>query len=294
MAFKQLDTAWIVFQGGPRWDGNQWVNGDSFTLSGRRKLDLGVELSPGVTGLDRAAVEYRFDTSSSVPGAVFVSEVAGGREVKAAVNILGDTPAETREFYRRWQRNNSVTSPGRLWIFTSDGEPRYLPVRPSESAGQGTHEKDFSLLTKIEEMEWGWVSDESDFLGYKSRLPMKRRGNEFVAKFYNPSTSERVYPSLFLPGGAEYDIDLGFGQGRYTTPFIPLGEEARVNLNPKNPTFLKKKANGEIVNLWPSMAGRRPKLYLEPETVNEWTIPFVGEPEGVPQIEYTPRFQSWV
>lgn len=109
MAFKSGDTAWIVYQGPPRWDGEKWIDGDRFFLSGGKglQLDLGVELAPGVSGLEAEVVEYRFDTSANVPGSVYVSEVAGRRTIQAPINILGKTARELRDNKRRWFRNHS-------------------------------------------------------------------------------------------------------------------------------------------------------------------------------------------
>lgn len=296
MTFKQADNAWIVFQGGPRWDGDKWIDGDKFTLSGRKKADLGVELAPGVAGLERASVEYRFDTSANVPGSVFVSDVAGGRKISASVNILGDSPAELRHNARRWDRNHRTTSPGRLWMFTSDGEPRYLPVIPSENAGQGTHEKDPNLNSGSIEWEWGWNSDEADFLGYKRHTEMTQFGSTYAVTFWNPSTAARVYPTLYLPGPGRWKVSLGFEKGDFITPMIEAGEVARINLNPRKPTFVKRRADGKIVNLWPTMQGRRPIMFLEPETRNTIAVDLVGGgvPDSPPVLSYTPKFTSWL
>lgn len=295
MGFQRMDTAWIVYQGGPRWDGEKWVDGESFILSGRNKLNLGVELAPGITGLDRSPVEYRHDTSASVPGARFVSEIKGRRDIKCAVNILGDDPADMRYNIRRWERNNVTNVVSRLWVFTSDGEPRFLPVRISDMVGQSTQEKEPALGKGKVELDWGWVSDESDFLGYMKKARFQRDGSDWTTLYYNPSTAERVYPTLYLPGGCQWTVPLGYEQGTYTTPPLEAGSLTRVDMNPANPTIIKKTPSGEYVNLWPHMKGRRPKMYLERETKNTMALTHSGgEPDEAPWIEFRPRFVSWI
>ena len=296
MAFKSGDTAWIVYQGPPRWDGEKWIDGDRFFLSGGKglQLDLGVELAPGVSGLEAEVVEYRFDTSANVPGSVYVSEVAGRRTIQAPINILGKTARELRDNKRRWFRNHRNGEKGRLWAFTSEGEPRYLPVIRGEGAGLSTLDKDPGLRVLYEGFDWGWDSDSPYFMGYEASHNLIANGNVYEKTFYNPSTAPRVYPVLTLPGGCRWRIPLGGGE-TFVTMEIPTGEEARLDLQPRKPTFLKKNAEGKVENIWHSLLGNRPKLYLEPETRNHFSIEAVdGTPDKAPNLTFTPLFTSWV
>lgn len=293
---EKAQAAWIVYQGGPRWDGEKWINGRKYVLSGRGKLNYGVELSPGVSGLNRAASEYKSDTTANIPGAVFVTELANKREIKAAINILGDTPEEFRKFTAEWERNNRTANPGRLYLVNKGSEPRYLTVRPSENANLGTHDKDPSLIRGVKEWDWGWESDDAYFSGLKRDYELKPGSlGEFSRTFYNPSTAPVVFPTLILPGGCSWTIRNFDEIGDRSTVRIESGEEARLYANPGKPTFLKKDVSGEIVNLWPTLAGRRPKIALEPETRNKIELQaFGGTPDAAPRIVFTPLFQSWV
>ena len=81
------------------------------------------------------------------------------------------------------------------------------------------------------------------------------------------------------------------------TPGLAEGEVAKLDYNPKNPTFLKRQKNGTIVNLWPSMVGQRPRFCLEPQTMNTLEIRHVTDEtrsgDGLPRLKYSPEFTSW-
>lgn len=305
--FSGGDRTWVLYQGPPRWDGEKYVNGDKFFLAGHRvyQCNLGVELARGVGGLELPARDDRYDSAHDTPGSRYVSSIYNKREIDAPINILGDTPAELRENKRRWLRNHptnhvpldkrgDIDSFGRLWIFTSDGEPRFLPVLSSVNAGTGALETEPEIFRKYESFDWGWASDSPFFYGYKIEKEMEPSGSIYSATFYNPSTVPEVHFALYLPGNATWEISLGYKQGTFVTPPIGSGEIAKMDFTPSKNTFTKRRLDGSVANLWNTMIGTRPKYSLEPETKNTFSIKLVsGSPESLPKISFRPRFMSW-
>lgn len=302
MALSGGDKIWIVYQGPPRWDGSEWVNGDRFFLSGHRKYsqNLGIELAKEITGLDREPTEYRVDSSANIAGGKHVDTIAGPRQIDCAVNIMGDNNKQMRENKRRWFRNHPDDNPGRLWAFTSDGPPRYLSVIKSDKAALGSLDEDPSIYGRYKGLEWGWVSNEPYWLGFRETKRFKHvSGGKYKAVFYNPSTVPQVYPVMYLPGPGQWTLSLGYQRLNFRTPVLLDGETARLDFHPKHPTFNKKKPNGEIENLWPSMVGQRPIFSLEAETMNAIEISH-SETNGKqwpennqPRISFTPKYHSW-
>ncbi|MDD2326186.1 MAG: hypothetical protein PHW63_09345 [Alphaproteobacteria bacterium] len=301
MGFSGGDKTWVVYQGPPRWDGSDWVNGDRFFLSGHKALQgrEGVELAPGVGGLERGISDYRFDTSANVPGANRVDEIDGRREIPAAVNILGKTPREVRANKRKWQANHPSGEPGKLWFFSSDGPPRYLRAMKAQEAGAGTIEKEPANRNLYEKLEWGWTSDDAYFRGYHESKTLKPLEAGFYGRtFFNTSTVRAIYPVLYLPGG-RWKISRGYRNGFFTTTDIAMNEEIRIDYDPTNSTYIKRNLDtGVITNMWPTMVGERPKLSLEAETKNAYSVELVsGDPaqfRSIPRLEFTPMFTSWV
>lgn len=299
------DSVMVVYQGPPRWDGTKWVNGDRFRLSGfprGERLQDGVELARGLSGLDRSTDEYRIDTGANTPGGDLVAVSTGRREVSGQINILGSSPAELRKHYRKWWRNHPEKEKGRLWFYTREGEPRYLSVVKTEGAGLFTNEQDPALLNRVTSMPWGWVSDYPYFYGFRTSHDLRHTGDgHFNAVFYNPSTVPEIYPDLYLPGGGKFQLSLGYGQPYFQTRPIPRGSTAKISFDPRKRTYVEKDARGNYTNLWPLMLGRRPKISLEPETRNKFTVTLMEwtngndqRLDGDPRIVYTPEFMSWV
>lgn len=288
MSFTGGDHVWAIYQGPPREYGDKLINGDRFFLGGHRQFQAreGVELARGMSGLLRELSDYRYDTSSEQPGSTFVGSIPNKREINASINVFGDTPAEFRANLRRWQDNHPEDSEGRLWFLTSDGEPRYLPVRPSPSAGLSSIETDPTIMRKLEGMEWGWTSDEPYFLGYISR-------QDFVdgsVTFYNPSTAKVVYPKVYLPGPGKYTV------GEITTPVLTANEMVRIDYNPLHETYVKLNlTTGAVQNLWYTLEGKRPKLGLKPQTKNTISLTYTGTGTSMaPYVEFTPKFRSYI
>lgn len=288
MAFSGGDHVWVVYQGPPRWDGTKMINGDRFFLGGHRQLQgrEGVELAKGVSGLLKEVSEYRYDTASEQPGSTFVGSIASRREIGASINIFGDTPSDLRKKIRKWLDNHPEDSAGRLWFFTSDGDPRYLTVRQHPSAGTSSMDEDPSMRRKLEGMEWGWVSDDPYFSGYISR-------QDFVngkVTFYNPSTAKVVYPKVYLPGPGVYTF-MGI-----TTPALAANEIVRFDFNPLAHTYVKLNLSTSAVdNLWYRLEGKRPKLGLKPQTKNTLKISYSGAGSAfAPYVEFTPKFRSYI
>lgn len=296
MALSGGDLTWVVYQGPPRWDGQKWINGDRFFLSGHSlyQRDLGVEWATEFTGLGRETVEERYDQPADLAGARYVTSVPDKRTVTGAVNIVGDSPGDFRFNHKRWLYNHP-SEPGKLWFFSDGEEPRYLLARKSAEAGTETVPKDPGLRA-LREADWGWTSDSPYYMGFKTIKELKQSGNSYSATFFNPSTVDRVYPVLNLPGGASWKVNLGGKRGDFTTPLLLSNESARIDFNPLNPTFLKRNLDtGEVTNLWPSMIGDRPRLWIEPLTKNEFSVTKAGgSTNGLPTFEFTPLFSSWI
>ena len=288
MSFTGGDHVWTIYQGPPRDTGEGLVNGDRFFLGGHRLYQAreGVEFARGISGLLRELSDYRYDTSSEQPGSTFVGSVANKREINSSINIFGDNPADFRFKLRRWQDNNPEDSSGRLWFLTSDGEPRYLPVRPNSSAGLSSVDMDPTIYSKLEGVEWGWICDDPYFSGYISRNEF----NDNSVTFYNPSTAKAVYPRVYLPGPGKYTI------GEITTPVLTADEIVRVDYNPLHETYIKRNmVTGEVKNLWYTLEGKRPKFHLKPQTKNTVEISYTGiGADMAPYVEFTPKFRSWI
>lgn len=288
MSFSGGDHVWAVYQGPPRSDGTKMVNGDRFFLGGHRQFQAreGVELARGMGGLLREISEYRYDTASEQPGSTFVGSASNKREINSSINVFGKNPADFRRNLRRWQDNHPQDSLGRLWFLTSDGEPRYLAVRPSTTAGLSNIDIDPTIMSKLEGVEWGWVSDDPYFNGYISR-------KEFVGNsvtFYNPSTANYIFPKVYLPGPGKYTV------GEIVTPVLTADEIVRIDYNPVKETYVKRNMKtGVVQNLWYTLEGKRPKLHLEPQTKNTLAISYTGAGSAmVPYVEFTPKFRSWI
>lgn len=300
MALSGGDLTWIVYQGPPRFDGEKWENGDRFFLSGHRlyQAQEGVELASSITGLPRESNEERYDTPADIPEANFVGNVPSRRTLGCAVNIYGKTARETRDNYNRWIKNHPAKEPGKLWFFSSGAEPRYLKARASADAGVGTIDKEIGLLRRIEKLNWGWTSNSPYYYGMEASHDLKKVGstNTYSATFYNPSTVERVYPRVYLPGPGVWELDLGGKRGKFRTPTLATGDQAMIDFSPKNNSFLKKSAAGVVTNLWPSMVGDRPNDWLSPLTKNTYSITRISgaTPTTLPRIEFTPLFNSWI
>lgn len=303
MALTGGDKTWIIYQGPPRWDGEKWVNGDRFFLSGHKALQgrEGVELAPGVDGLILPTTEYRYDSSANIPGARYQDNIDGRRIINASVNILGSNPAETRANAEKWMRNHPDDEPGKLWFISDGSEPRYLYARRSEDAGIATLDNDPSIRDLYEGIEWGWDSNSPYYRGFRATNVLKKDGATYSRKFFNPSTVKEVFPTLYLPGGSNvsWRVSRGFQRGTFTTPRIAANEEIRLNFDPGSATFLKRNLDtGEITNLWPTMTGDRPRLSFEPETANTFKVDLVtGSGDDFrtePRIVFVPLFKSWI
>lgn len=303
MALSGGDRTWMVYQAPPVWDGSKYVDGERFFLSGHNSYfrDQGVDLARSITGLERETVEYRYNQSANQAGASYQGSIPDKREIGCSVNIVGDSPAEARRNKRRWMAAHPDDNPGKLWVFTSDGPPRYLPVLKSPTAGQSTIDIDPGEYPfGYRDWEWGWVSTDAYFRGYQSTRELKHRGgNVFSTTFYNDSTVPQVYPMLFLPGPGSWTVSLGWNQATFTTPTIPRGSTARLSFDPLDPSFILRNDTTKVkTNLWPTLEGNRPKFSLEAETKNTISILLTGRAsdftDNPPRLVYTPRYHSWM
>lgn len=305
MAMSGGDQAWVIYQAPPTWDGSQWVNGERFFLSGHPSYfrDKGVDLARSITGLERETSEYRYNQSANQAGASYQGSIPDKRELGCSVNIVADSPAEARRRKRAWMDAHPDDNPGKLWVFTSDGSPRYLPVYKSSTAGQSTIDIDPAVRPYgYRDWEWGWVSTDAYFRGYRVTKPLKHRGGKvFSTTFYNDSTVPQVYPMLYLPGPGSWTFSLGWNRPTFTTPTIPAGSEARISFDPLDPSFLiRDKATGKTTNLWPTMRGERPRFSLEAQTKNTIQVMLTGDPSKfdeeskLPRLVFTPKYHSWI
>lgn len=297
---SSLDQPTIVYQGPPRWTGREWENGDRFILSGEGQCNLGVELAGSVAGLDRPTEEYRYDEDANTPGSVLTSVVAGRRELLATINILGRDAKELRRNKRRWERNHPTKIPGRLWVLTSDGSPRYLEAYKAEVAGTASVDKDPYLRYLYEDWDWGWTADSPYFYGYEEVRTMPHVGGGlYEQSFYNESTAPAVYPKVVVYGPGLFEIDGGYTRGPLILPQLAAGEVLRVNYDPREKTVLKRRTDGSgpVINMWNALGGQRPHMSLEPETHNTMTVRNLhpgSTPAQEPEFSFTPQFSAWV
>ena len=301
MAHRNHLPVIIVYQGPPRWDGTEWINGDKFFISGDKfnHRNLGVELANSIDGLEFPTREFRYDTDANTPGSRFVSSVATRRSLKCSVNIFGDSVEEMRKAKDRWFLNHPEGSPGRLWFFTNTGEHRYLSAYAAENAGSATYDKDPGLRG-VTTLEWGWTSDSPYFYGFREKKLLKPKGGGvYEGYFYNPSTAPQVFPEVFLPGFGQWELSLGYEQPTFRTPNLADGDVAKLDYDQKALSFTCKRKDGRIENLWPSMVGNRPMYCLEPQTINKVTIRNLNEvgndrPKSKwPYLSFTPEYISW-
>lgn len=307
MGLTSGDRTWIVYQAPPVWDGSKWVDGERFFLSGHGSYsrDKGVDLARSITGLEREQTTYRYNQSADQNGASYQGSVADKRELECSVNIVADSPSEARFNKRRWMDAHPDDNPGKLWVITSDGPPRYLTVYKSQVAGQSSIDIDPSEFPYgYRDFEWGWVSTDAYFRGYRQTHRLKHRGgNVFSATFYNDSTVPNVYPMIYFPGEGSWTVSLGYQRPTFTTPIIPEGYEARLSFHPLDTSFIiRNKRTGVTSNLWPSMEGERPRFSLEANTRNTMSVllsdgnasDFSSELGDYPRVVFTPLYHSWM
>lgn len=303
MARPEWDGTKIIYEGPPRWDGFEYVDGDSFCLSGPpgEQADLGVELAPEITGLGRESVEEIFDIASDVPGGRWIGEIGTRRTVSVALNFFGDNPAHLRSVIDRWERNHPSRVPGKpqmgfgkLW-FKSKGIPdRYLFCRKSASAGTGTISVDIARISRLDKYDWGWTSDSPFFIGERKVHPLVNSG----VVFKNISTADRTYPVIYVEGpspGGNVSITNGLpGAAKMLkVPALTADEELRIDFSPANPSYLKRnKVTGVVSNVWSQLYGVRPRFEMAPG-VRHTVASSVG-PDAKVRAEYTPLFSSWI
>lgn len=257
-AFPGGDKLRITYEGPPRMEGGKEVSGDKFCLSGERSLQCaeGVELARGMSGIFRAPRDYRYDTTANQPGSTFVDSVANRRKFDSAINILGDSPSEFRQVFRKWLKNHPVNQEGKLWFETSDAPRRYSFVRASTEAGMSSVDVDPNIMSKLDDFAWGWESDYPFLFGETQKINYSSTG---VATFTNPSDAGPVYPVIFLPGPGIYKV------GGITTPSLASNETIRINFDPERESYVKRNnTTGVLTNLWYTLNGKRPKFEIAP------------------------------
>lgn len=283
--FPGGDKLHITLEGPPRLVNGSEVPGDKFFLAGDRAKQAkeGVELARGVSGILRPVKDYRYDTSANQPGSTFVSAIGSRRTIQTAINVFGDTPKEFRANWRRWILNNPTETEAKLWFETSDAPKRYAYVRPDASAGMSSLDIDPNIYGKIEGLEWGWESDYPYLFGETEVVPYNSNG---VASGYNPSDVASVYPKIYLHGPGSFKV------GGITTPTLTADETVRINFDPMRRTYVKRNnTTGQVVNLWYTLAGKRPELKLPMYSnfSHKITLPSTT---AKAELEFTPLFRG--
>lgn len=290
-----FDGVTVTYEGPHRWNGKTWVEGDTFTLNGPNKGDLGVELAPSASGLERPTKVYRYDSVANGSQARFRDAVAEKRKLTIPINILAETSRELRENKNRWFRNHSEDNPGKLWFRTPEGIPRYMLARKSVDAALGSMDKDPHIRNLYEGFEWGWESDGAYFYGEDREVVFKKHlAMTYKAEVENPSTAPEVFPKLYLYGPGVYRFSLGWMQGNFDTVDIPSGSVVQIDFHPQRATYKMMDAKGKVSNMWPYAFGKRPKFSLEAEsTTSMEVICLRGTPSRPPLLTFTPEFESW-
>lgn len=101
-----------------------------------------------------------------------------------------------------------------------------------------------------------------------------------------------------MPGPGQWELSLGYEQPTFRTPKLVDGDIAKLDYDQKALSFTRKRQDGRVENLWPSMVGNRPLYCLEPQTINKVTIKNLQDindrpKEKWPVLSFTPEYISW-
>lgn len=305
------DRTWIVYRG-IRIPGEKPIR---LYLSGMKdKGKQGVELAPGLVGLDRPPTELMWLQEAHQNGADLVGNNVDVRTLRGAVNILGKTPREMRAAYSLWNRGQALDQYGRLFFMNSFSGVRALDILVGESPAASL-EKDPALRRGYIGYPFTWVSPNPYYKGYTEEFDdfkPEAAGSDGYAvgniQIRNLGDAPHVYPQIYLPGPGVWRIPRGLRQDDGSLPaydpmdketFVELpalktGEQAWLNTDPRVETITKETASGIQTNMWAEMKGQRPRLKLPGSTSEPWTFAVKGGSGSVkPKIVVQPLYLSY-
>jgi hypothetical protein len=305
MELSRGDRTWIIYRG---------PDGSRFWLSGMRgQGKQGVELAPGIVGLDRPPEELLWLQEARQNGADLVGSNVDVRTIRAAVNILGRTPRQQRSAFDRWNRSQDNEQYGKLAFINSYSGVKILDVLYGDSPSASI-DKDPALRSGLIGYPVTWVCPNPYFKGYVEEFPWRPSGASSGGwqmgkrKVRHLGTAPRTYPQIYLPGPGTWRIPMGirdengnlpdYDQYDPTTyvelPPLKADEEAWLDTDPRVETITKKSASGVETNLWAKMKGQRPRLWLPKSRTEDWTLAVKGgSPAREAKIVVQPLYNAF-
>ena len=284
------DKTWIVYRG---------PDGSRFYLAGtHRQGKQGVEFSRGIVGLDRPPTELVWLQEARQNGADLVGANVDVRQIKFAVNILGNTPRDMRARYSDWNRANRTDQLGRLMFLNSYSGVRFCDVLLGESPS-GSIDQDPALLRRMADYPFTWVAPNPYFKGYTETFEWEVGHRDSLGISEGPLRVRNLgdsytYPKIKLPGPGTWSIPQGTrlpdawgreGQGplddtMITLPELNEGETAWLDTDPRVETITMVREDGRETNLWAKMSGQRPRIKLLGDRAEDWWFSVKGGEVG--------------
>ena len=311
------DKTWIVARGIRR--PNETPS--RLYLSGMKdKGRQGIELAPGIVGLDRPPTELVWLQEARQNGADLVGANIDVRTLRGAVNILGKkidgryTTRAVREAYSLWNRSQALDQYLRLFFMNSYSGIRFLDCLVGESPAASL-EKDPAIRKGYIGYPFTWVCPNPYFKGYTEEFDdfrdVKAGSDGFSVgklRIRTLGDAPMTYPQVWLPGPGIWRIPRGLRQDDGSLPaydptdpetYVELpalkaGEQAWLDPNPRVETIVNQTAAGTQTNLWAKMKGQRPKLHLPGSTSEEWTFAVKGgSGSAKPKVVVQPLYLSY-
>lgn len=303
------DRTHIIYRG---------TEGDRFWLAGMRgQGKQGVELAPGIVGLDRPPTELVWLQEAHQNGADLVGSNVDVRTIKGAVNILGKNPRHWRDRYACWQRNNQFDRLGRMYFINSYSGYRYCDVLTGE-APNASIEKDPALRRGIAAYPWTWVAPNPYYKGLTEEFewqvtPADSLGVSVMRTKVRSLGDADSYPVIELPGPGIWTIPMGIREPlphedhrglrsrgpidmRHTITFdrIEAGQKIVLNTDPRIETIDRVSSTGITTNLWAKLEGKRPRIRVLGSASEEWEFSVKdGTPGAKAKMIVTPLYSTF-
>ena len=300
--FSGGDRTWIVLRGPEK------PVPSRFYVAGRYQGKQGLELAPGLVGLDRPPSELVWLQEAHQNGADLVGNNIDVRTLKGAMNILGTSPRTTRAYYAAYQRAQSLERYSRLVFMNSYSGYRWLDFLYGEPPNASI-DKEPVLRNGLIGYPFTWVCPNpyykgrvEEFTDWKD-LRVNALGRTYGDLRVRNLGDARTYPQIYLPGPGVWRIPQGarvddsdefVNPNDYVElPELKAGEEAWLDTDPRTETITKVDSQGVRTNMWAQMSGQRPRLHVPGERSEIWVLsvagatPSTGKPKVVVQPLYT-------
>lgn len=289
--------------------------GERIHLSGRYKMEQGIEFARGLVGLDRAPTELVWLQEAHQNGADLVGNNIDVRTIRGAVNILGQTPRKMRAAGHLWDRAANVEKYGQLYFINSYSGIRYVDYLLGDSPN-ASYDRDPALRRGAVGTPFTWVCPNPYFKGRPEVFPFVPQAGLSdgwkvgTVKFRNLGDADRNYPQIMLKGPGTWRMPSGFrdekarllpynvNDKRTYVEFPPLksNEEVWIDTDPRAETIISKAPDRKDVNLWAQMKGQRPRLavsILYPD-MEDWTFAVKGgQTVPVAEVHFQAFYNSW-